>query len=434
MHAPQLAMFALEAAVMVSIILALFRARTILGLTPLYIVLGGFQYLEATLNLQAQVAPGFWLNPASTVMFTTTLVTALLIYVKEDALEARKLLYGLVLANASVAVISLLIGWHVTLEGTETTGISRAHYIQSARIALAGTSLLFLDVLGIILTYEFVSQFVRALLPRFFLSLVAIVAFDQMLFTVLVQAGRPDLMWILFSGLVGKVTAAAFYSVVCWAYFRFGEPHTATVGTGDVADVFQTLTYRQKYEQARQRMVRDGLTGLYNRGYFDEALPQALAHARRYGESISLLMIDTDNFKSINDQLSHMEGDSALRLIAEVLQAQARPSDTPCRYGGDEFVVLLSSADAAAAGAFAERFRAALQARCRTASPPFPWGYVTTTIGVATYPVDGEPATPADFIRVADRRLYVGKQAGRDVAITPGHQLDAPSWQPARTA
>jgi diguanylate cyclase (GGDEF)-like protein len=434
MHAPQLAMFALEAAVMVSIILGLFRARTILGLTPLYIVLGGFQYLEATLDLRAEVAPGFWLNPASTVMFTTTLVTVLIIYVKEDALEARKLLYGLVLANAAVAIISLLMGWHVTLDGTVSTGISRAHFIQSARVALAGTSLLFLDVLGIILVYEFVSRFVTALLPRFFLALLAVVAFDQTLFTVLVQSGRPDMVRILFTGLVGKVTAAAFYSVVCWAYFRFGEPHTATVGTGDVADVFQTLTYRQKYEQARQRMVRDGLTGLYNRGYFDEVLPQALAHAKRYQQSLSLLIVDTDNFKNINDQLSHMEGDSALRVIAEVLQSQARPSDTPCRYGGDEFVVLLASADAAAAGAFAERFRTALLERCRTASPPFPWGYVTTTIGVATYPADGEPVTPADFIRVADRRLYVGKQAGRDIAITPGHDLDASSWRPARTA
>ena len=65
-------------------------------------------------------------------------------------------------------------------------------------------------------------------------------------------------------------------------------------------------------------MVRDGLTGLYNRGYFDEVLPQALGHARRHHESLSLLIVDTDNFKNINDQLSHMEGDAALRLIADV--------------------------------------------------------------------------------------------------------------------
>jgi len=432
MYTQQVGMFALEAVVMISITLGLFRARTILGFTPLYIVLGGFQFLEATLNLRADVAPDFALNPASVVMFTATLSTVILVYLKDDAFEARKLLYGLVLANAAVSLVSLMIGWHMTLAGSLST-MSSKQMLSSARVSMAGTSLLFLDVLGLILTYEFVSRFVGTLFPRLLISLLAIVVFDQTLFTVMVHHGEPRLMHILFTGLVGKAIATTFYAIACWLYLKYGEPHTATVGTGDVADVFQTLTYRQKYEQARQRMVRDGLTGLYNRGYFDEALPQALGHARRHHESLSLLIVDTDNFKSINDHLSHMEGDAALRLIADVIQSQVRPSDTPCRYGGDEFVVLLSGADASAAAGFAERFRASLFERCRTASPPFPWGYVTTTIGIASYPADGDPESPGDFIRVADRRLYFGKQAGRDIVIAPGQDHDS-SWEPAGTA
>jgi diguanylate cyclase (GGDEF)-like protein len=433
MHAQQVGMFVLEAAVMISIILGLFRARTVLGYTPLYIVLGGFQFLEATLDLRAEIANDFTLYPASVVLFTATLATVLLVYLKDDALEARKLLYGLVLANAAVSLVSLVIGWHMTIRASSST-MNAEQMLDSAWVSMAGTSLLFLDVLGLILTYEFVSRFVGALLPRMLLSLYAIVVFDQTLFTLMVQWTNPRMLHILGAGLIGKMVTTTFYAIVCWLYLKYGEPHTATVGTGDVADVFQTLTYRQRYEQARQRMVRDGLTGLYNRGYFDEALPQALGHARRHHESLSLLIVDTDNFKSINDQLSHMEGDAALRLIADVLQTQVRPSDTPCRYGGDEFVVLLSGADAAAAAGFAERFRASLFERCRTASPPFPWGYVTTTIGIATYPADGDPATPNDFIRVADRRLYFGKQAGRDIVIAPGQDLDSSSWQPAGTA
>jgi diguanylate cyclase (GGDEF)-like protein len=427
-------MLALEAAVMMSIVLGLFRARTLLGYTPLYIVLGGFQFLEATLNLRADVASDFTLYPGSVVLFTATLATVILIYVKDDALEARKLLYGLVLANASVSLVGLVIGWHMTLAGSASPSMTAAQMLNSAEVSMAGTSLLFLDVLGIILVYEYVSRFVGALFPRLLISLLAIVAFDQTLFTLIVQRDNPRLLHVLYTGLVGKLIAATFYSIVCWAYLRYGEPHTATVGTGDVADVFQTLTYRQKYEQARQRMVRDGLTGLYNRGYFDEVLPQALGHARRHGESLSLLIVDTDNFKNINDQLSHMDGDAALRLIGDVIQAQVRPSDTPCRYGGDEFVVLLSGADATSAATFAERFRASLFERCRTASPPFPWGYITTTIGIASYPADGDPATPGDFIRVADRRLYFGKQAGRDIVIAPGQDLDSSSLETAGTA
>lgn len=426
MHPSQFGMFALEAAVMVSIILGLFRARTKFGLTPLLIVLGGFQFLESTLDLHADLIPGWSLNPASTVLFPTTLVSVLVIYIKEDALEARRLLYGLVLANVAVSIISLLIGWHLTLDGSESN-LSSHQLLNSARISMAGTSLLFVDVLGIILLYEFVSRFVNAVLLRMLLSLCGIVIFDQVFFTLMLQGFSPGLRHAIAAGLIGKVAASTFYSLVCSAYLRFGEPHAITTGTGDVADVFQTLTYRQKYEQARQRMVRDALTGLYNRAYFDEVLPQALGHAERHQESLSLLIIDTDNFKSINDQLSHTEGDAALKLIADVLQAEVRPSDTPCRFGGDEFVVLLSGADATAAGSFAERFRAALLTRCQTADPPYPWACLTTTIGIATCPADGASLNPVDFFRIADRRLYVGKQAGRDTVITPGHQLDVPA-------
>ena len=423
-------MLVLEATVMMIIILSLFRARTILGLTPLYIVLGGFQYLEATLDLQTQVAPGFWLYPASSVLFTTTLVTVLLIYLKEDALEARKLLYGLVLANASVSLVSLVVGWHLQLPGSIST-LKSARMLDSARVSMLGTSVLFLDVLGLILVYEFVSRYVSGRFWRLLLPLLVIVAFDQTVFTLMIRGLAPGTMRAILFGLVGKATAVAFYSVISMMYLRFGEPHTATVGTGHVADVFQTLTYRQKYEQARQRMVRDGLTGLYNRGYLDEVLPQALGHAERHGESLSLVMIDTDKFKNINDQLSHADGDAALRLIADVIQSGVRPSDTPCRYGGDEFVVLLSGADEPAAAAFAERFRTKLLERCRTAHPPYPWGLVTTTSGIATVPADGRGLSAEAFIRIADRRLYVGKQAGRDVVITSERERDAPAeWRP----
>ena len=75
---------------------------------------------------------------------------------------------------------------------------------------------------------------------------------------------------LLLAGFVGKGSAAFLYTVALCVYLRFFEPQRATVGSGDVQDVFEALTYRQRYEEARQRMVRDALTGLYNRGYFDE--------------------------------------------------------------------------------------------------------------------------------------------------------------------
>jgi diguanylate cyclase (GGDEF)-like protein len=411
-------MLALEAAVMAAVVLGLFRARSVLGLTPLYIVLGGLQYLEAMLSLQVQVVPGFPIYPASTVLFTATLVSVLLVYLKGDAVEARKLVYGLVLANGAAALVSLLIGWQLQLPGSVSPNLRAQDFFSSARISGIGTALLFVDVIGIILLYEFFSRYTRGVFTPFYLSLFSIVAVDNLLFTAAVHSANPNLMRLLLSGFMGKASTALFYSFVSFLYLKYVETRSVAVGTGDVSDVFQLLTYRQKYEQVRDRMVRDALTGLFNRGYFDEVLPEALAVAKRTGEPVSLLIMDVDKFKEINDGLSHMEGDRVLQLIARTLAQHSRSTDSPCRYGGDEFIVVLPGASLAAAAEFADRIRFALAAECRAASPPFPWGYIGTTIGIATYPTDEDVSSAEDLIRVADRRLYEGKQSGRDRVVT----------------
>ena len=165
--------------------------RTVLGLTPLYIVLGGLQYLEATLSLRVEVLPSVWIYPASTVMFTATLAAVLLIYVKEDAIEARKLVYGLVLANVTAAIMSLLIGLHLLIWKAPTRRSLRVQdFMRGAWITTVGTSLLFIDVLGIILVYEFIARYVRGLFGPFFLALLAVASFDSMIFTQMVHGGR----------------------------------------------------------------------------------------------------------------------------------------------------------------------------------------------------------------------------------------------------
>ena len=292
-------------------------------------------------------------------------MTVLLVYVKEDAIEARKLVYGLVLANAAVALISLIIYFQLSLPGSTPGGLSRDDFWVSARIAMIGTTLLFIDVIGVIVLYEYVSRFVSSLFLRFYLcahrhrrlrqhDLHAPRAFRKENLGSLLIAGA------IWQGDRGAALQRDLRHLPALTSIR----RRPSSGTGIVADTFQVLTYRQKYEEVRERMVRDSLTGLFNRGYFDEALPQALAHAQRYHEPLSLLVIDTDDFKSINDRFSHLEGDRVLRLIAETLSSLARSADIPCRYGGDEFVIVLR-AGAADAQAFAERFRAGLRERCR---------------------------------------------------------------------
>jgi len=418
MQMQQLAIIAAEAAVMAATVLALFRARTVLGLTPLYIVLGGLQYLEAMLGMKVQLMPGFVVYPASMVLFPSTLMSVLLVYVKDDAIEARKLVYGLVLANVVAAVFSLLIAWHLTLPGTLPSNLHSNDFFTSAYISTTGTGLLFLDVVGIILCYEFIGRYVRGLFWPFFLSLVTITTFDNLVFTGIMNGSKAEFPTLLLSGFVGKAATALLYSIASWIYLTYAEPRTATVGSGDVADVFQRLTYRQKYEQVRQRMVRDALTGLFNRGHFDETLPRLLDEAKDRRQPLSLLIMDLDNFKEINDGLSHAEGDRALQIVARTMMEESRAGDVPCRYGGDEFVVLLPATPASAAAEFAVRLRKAIFEHCLCAEPPYPWGTISTTIGVASYPADSDVATPAELIRVADQRLYEGKRSGRDRIVT----------------
>jgi diguanylate cyclase (GGDEF)-like protein len=418
MYPIQLVLLGAEALVMATLVLGLFRSRTLLGLSPLYIVLGGFQYLEASLSLRVEIAPGWQLYPASTVMFTATLLAVLLVYIKEETTEARKLVYGLVLANTGLTLIALIVSAHVRIPGSAVlSGVSAMSLQANAWVAAVGTTLLLLDVIGIILVYEFVSRFARPLFVRAFVALLLVVSFDNAWFTLLVQGpNNPQFQSLLLSGFVGKATAALFYTTALCVYLRYFEPQRAIVGSGQVQDVFETLTYRQRYEEVRQRMVRDALTGLFNRGYFDEILPRAVAHAARYQEPLSLLLVDTDHFKTINDTYNHLTGDRVLRLVAETLGEHARASDTVCRYGGDEFIVVLASADSTAASGFAERFRRSLRERVRTAVPPLPMDEVTATVGIATFLED--PISSADdLVRLADTRLYVGKRAGRDRVV-----------------
>ena len=418
MDLEQAAMLAAEAFVMASLVLALFRSRTVLGLSPLYIVVGGFQYLEASLSLRVDVAPGWVVYPASMVMFTATLLAMLLVYIKEDTREARKLVYGLVLANAGLSLVSMLVSQHVLLSGTEvSTEVSTAALRGSAWVALVGTVLLPIDLVGLILVYEFVSGYTKSLFVRAVAALLAIVAVDNFLFILSVHWSNPELPMLMASGLAGKASAATFYAAMLTLYLKYVDPVAATLGTGDVADVFQKLTYRQLYEQARTRMTRDALTDLYNRGYFDEALPRAVAQADRYQHPLSVMLVDCDNFKAINDNHSHLVGDKAIRLIAETLREHASAADTVCRFGGDEFAVILSSADAASASAFAERFRRRLRDRTRAAVPELGTMEITATVGIATFLEDADARSPEDLLRLADHRLYAGKRAGRDRVV-----------------
>jgi diguanylate cyclase (GGDEF)-like protein len=157
--------------------------------------------------------------------------------------------------------------------------------------------------------------------------------------------------------------------------------------------------------------IRDPLTGLYNRRFLDETLARELRRSARDGSSVSFLMLDVDGFKVFNDRYGHDVGDVVLRQVAVHLRDAVRAEDVVCRYGGEEFAVVMSGADGMQAAARAEEVRATV------AGTEFDWhgqptGRLTVSIGIASYPANAE--SRGGLVHAADRALYEAKSAGRD--------------------
>jgi diguanylate cyclase (GGDEF)-like protein len=164
--------------------------------------------------------------------------------------------------------------------------------------------------------------------------------------------------------------------------------------------------------------LKDGLTGLYNRRYFEDALPNRLLLCRRLNLPLSLLYIDVDHFKRFNDLAGHTAGDALLRHLGRLLDVETgdtavgRRSDVVARIGGEEFVMILIGADASGARMCAERLRRRIRTGLGTMTPAAVPGPVTVTIGVATFPSDAEDA--AGLVQQADAALLRGKRSGRN--------------------
>jgi diguanylate cyclase (GGDEF)-like protein len=156
--------------------------------------------------------------------------------------------------------------------------------------------------------------------------------------------------------------------------------------------------------------IRDGLTGAYNRRYFDDDLEREIARARRHGHPLALILIDVDHFKVVNDTHGHVVGDQVLRETVTLLRASLRSEQVLARAGGDEFAVLCPETRAAEAGVLAERLRAAVGEH-RMQSLATVSG-VTCSFGVAE--LDDRDSAPTDLYARADRALYQSKDGGRN--------------------
>jgi diguanylate cyclase (GGDEF)-like protein len=206
--------------------------------------------------------------------------------------------------------------------------------------------------------------------------------------------------------------------------------HHIVVGVGSAALGLALYAYRSTLVQLRLMQYqesltrsnleletisqRDPLTGTYNRRWFADTLEKEWKRSRRSGKPISLLLIDIDYFKRLNDTLGHVAGDDCLIVVVEALQSQlSRASDSLARYGGEEFVVILPDTNREGAEVVAERLRSAVESLAM-ANPDTPSGRLTISLGGAAQTQPGSLDTPDMLILMADAALYEAKRLGRN--------------------
>jgi diguanylate cyclase (GGDEF)-like protein len=178
------------------------------------------------------------------------------------------------------------------------------------------------------------------------------------------------------------------------------------------------LENQRLFAEVQRLAITDPLTGLFNRRRLDEALATEFERARRYKRPLSMIMLDMDSLKGINDNYGHPVGDAALKMVADAIRGQIRRVDLPARFGGDEFIVLLPEVERSVAMRIAERIRSQLQPRKPTED------MFTVSGGVAQ--LQEEHATADDLLRAVDRALYRAKREGGDCL-----RGDCPEDEPA---
>ncbi|MDD2680000.1 MAG: diguanylate cyclase [Candidatus Omnitrophica bacterium] len=168
----------------------------------------------------------------------------------------------------------------------------------------------------------------------------------------------------------------------------------------------------QLYEKTLMQANLDSLTELWNHGYFQYLLLSELEKSRTIKSPLSLILLDIDYFKVYNDHLGHQAGDKILRELADLLKNQSRKMDFVCRYGGEEFGMILPQTDKSEAFLISERLRMDIEKHTFMHEDIFPTKKLTVSIGVASFPEDG--LLPAELISASDKNLYQAKRKGRN--------------------
>ncbi|SDF09100.1 MULTISPECIES: GGDEF domain-containing protein [Thalassobaculum] len=393
---------------------ALFWARRRVGLGVFLCALGVMHFLETYLAAVFYIQLPFGIiSPGSTVLFSGKLLMILLLYIKEDAATVRQPIYGLLIGNFLIVGLVVVLRNHEVVPAVPGREPNIAFVDEMGWLMVWGTALLFLDSIGVILLYEQLGRWLRShQLARIFLASAAMLTFDQFGFFMALHyvTGAP---WhVLYGGWAAKMGAALVFSLMVFAYLRLVERRTRDLLPAQLSDVFDTLTYRERYLDLLGESGRDRLTGALDRGRFDAMGQDLVGPTLATGEPVSLLAIDVDGLGRINDGEGRPAGDLILRDLARLLIGTM--GDGRChlfRHGGGTFAVVAQGLDHPTAVDLAELLRRTT-ARAEMSERG---AIVTVSVGVATAPEDGRDLYRA--YAVAESRLREAKAAGKDRVV-----------------
>lgn len=397
-----------------AVLAGLFRLRHRLGIGAFFCALGVMHFIETYLAsiFYITLPLGIVTSPGSSVLFTGKLMLLLLVYIREDAKVVRQPIYGLLIGNLLMVALAALMRHH-SLAALGPDRLADFGFLdQMGALMVWGTALLFFDCILIIIAYEHSRRWLAdRVFARLALAGALVLTFDQVGFYLglHILTGAP--LSVLVGGWAAKMGAVAIYSLLVGAYLRWFERsgrHGAKAAS--VADVFDLLTYRERYEDLLARTGRDALTGVFDRGRLESLGRATIEVAAQSGKPVSLLLIDIDHFKSFNDRYGHAAGDAAIKRIAHEVTATVRASDLVFRFGGEEFVVICEGLDKEPALALGERIRREVATSVEGAG-----SRSTISIGIAT--CSAEAADYDALFQLADRRLYQAKAAGRNCVI-----------------
>ncbi|PKV50900.1 PAS domain S-box-containing protein [Aquimarina sp. MAR_2010_214] len=251
----QILIFLFQGFVVAFLILLLFRLRTIIGLGVLFASLGLFQFVQVFMasTLYFKISDTIVVSPGSSILFSAALFAILLIYIKEDAITARKLIYALVIAN--IVLCFLLLAFRINMEGAYSYNpfdISTDFFYTNVLVLFVGTGILYLDSILIIFLYEFISKRTSNLFLRVMFTMILVLSFDAIFFTLGSFWYFENIQKFLLSGLLSKGFMAIFYSIIFTVYLKYFEKEVYSANYLTFKDIFHSLTYKQKFEVAEK--------------------------------------------------------------------------------------------------------------------------------------------------------------------------------------